>query len=83
MMAWDMHQDLAACFVWKEVMLWFSSLALILAEARLRVIHVASSQKLHREEAEDRRIDVTGYIGSFYHKIVIFSVLGTTCIVVF
>jgi hypothetical protein len=32
--AWDMHQDLVSCFVWKHVGLGFPSLATRLVEAR-------------------------------------------------
>jgi hypothetical protein len=33
-MAWDTHQDLAACFVWKQVELWFLNLASRLAKVQ-------------------------------------------------
>jgi hypothetical protein len=42
----DMHRDLAACFMWKQVGLRFPSLASRLAEARRRVVHVAASWRL-------------------------------------
>jgi hypothetical protein len=44
---------------------------------------VASSRRLHQEKAEDERVDVTGYIGPFYPKIIISNVLGPRGIVVF
>jgi hypothetical protein len=34
-------------------------------------VHVASSWRLHRVEAEDGWVDVTGYVGPFYSKIVV------------
>jgi hypothetical protein len=37
---------------------------------------VASPRRLHRDEAEDRRVDATGCVGPFYPKIVVFYVLG-------
>jgi hypothetical protein len=46
-------------------------------------VHVASSRRLHRVEAEDGRVGVTGYIGPFYPKIIVSSVLGPSGIVVF
>jgi hypothetical protein len=51
------------------------SLVLRLAEARLRVVHVALSQKLRRVEAENGQVDAMRYIGPFYPKITAFSVL--------
>jgi hypothetical protein len=45
--------DLAACYVRKQVMLGFSSLASRLAEVRRRVVHTSSSRRLRRVEAED------------------------------
>jgi predicted membrane-bound mannosyltransferase len=68
---------------WLVVALGFSSLALRLTEAQLRVVHMASSWRLCREEAEDGWVDVTDCFGPFYHKIVVFSVLGSSDIVVF
>jgi hypothetical protein len=44
---------------------------------------VASSRRLHQEKAKDERVDVTGYVGPFYPKIVISNVLGSRGIVVF
>jgi hypothetical protein len=63
--------------------LGFPSLALRLPEARLQVVHVASSQRLRREEAEDGRVDAMSYVGHFYPKIIISSVLDSRGIVVF
>jgi hypothetical protein len=37
---------------------------------------VASSQRLHRDQVEDGRVDATGYVGPFYPKIDVFIVLG-------
>jgi hypothetical protein len=78
----DTRQDLAACFAWKQVGLGFPSLASRLAEARLRVVHVAWSRRLRQDEAEDGRVDATGCVGPFYPKIIIFYVLGPRGIVV-
>jgi hypothetical protein len=72
-----MHRDLAACFTWKQVALEFSSLASRLLETRRRVLYVALLQRLRRVEAEDGRVDVTGCVGPFYPKIIVFSVLDS------
>jgi hypothetical protein len=72
-----------ACFAWKQVALRFSSLALKLAEIRLRVVHVASSRRLRREKTEDGWIDVTSCVGPFNPKIIIFIVLGSKDVVFF
>jgi hypothetical protein len=82
-MTWDTRQDLAAYFTWKQVALWFLSLALRLAETQLRVVHVASSRRVRREEAEDGWVNIMGCVGSFYPKITISSVLDAMDIVVF
>jgi hypothetical protein len=58
--AWDTRQDLAACFVWKQVGLGFPSLASRLSEARRRVVHVAPSRRLRRSQIEDEWVDATG-----------------------
>jgi hypothetical protein len=44
---------------------------------------MASSQRLHRVQAEDGRVDAMSYIGPFYPRIAIFYVLGTRGIIVF
>jgi hypothetical protein len=68
--------DLAACFVWKQVELGFPSLALRLTEARWRVVHVVSSQRLRRVQTEDERVDAMGYIWPCYSYFIVFIVLG-------
>jgi hypothetical protein len=73
--AWNTRRDLAACFTWKPIGLGFSSLASRLVEAQLRVVHVASSWRSCGVKAEDRRVDVSGCIGPFYPKIIVFIVL--------
>jgi hypothetical protein len=78
----DTHRDLSACFAWKQVMLGFPSMAIRLVD-KGRVVHMASSRRLHQVEAEDRRVDTMGCIGPFYPKIVVSSVLGLRGIVVF
>jgi hypothetical protein len=40
------------------------------------MVHMASSQRLHGDEAEDERVDVIGCIGLFYPNFIIFIVLG-------
>ena len=65
----DTRRDLAACFGAKQVWLGFPSLASRLAEARRRMVHVASSRRLRRVEAEDGRADATGCVGLFYPEI--------------
>jgi hypothetical protein len=71
------------CFTWKQVTLGFPSLALILSEARLQVMHVVLSRRLRREKAKDGWVDTTGCVGPFYPKIVVFIVLCPNGIVVF
>jgi hypothetical protein len=39
------------------------------------MVHVASSRRSPRDEAEDRRIDAMGCIGLFYPNFVVFIVL--------
>jgi hypothetical protein len=81
--AWDTHRDLAACFTLKQVGLGFPSLISRLVEARLRVVHVASSRRSCGVEAEDGQVDTMGNIGPFYPKIVIFNILGSNGVFVF
>jgi hypothetical protein len=83
MTVWDMHRDLAACFVWKQIRLEFFSLASKLTEAHRRVVHVAPSRRLHRVQTEGGRIDAMSCIGPLYPRIVVFYVLGSSGIVVF
>jgi hypothetical protein len=71
------RRDLMACFAWKQVALGFPTLASRLTDARWREVHVTSTRRLHRIEAEDGRVDMTGYVGPFYLKIIVFYVLGT------
>jgi hypothetical protein len=40
------------------------------------VVHVASSQRSHKDEAEDGRVDAMGCIRLFYPYFVLFMVLG-------
>jgi hypothetical protein len=54
-----------------------------LVEARRWVVHVATSQRSHEDEAEDGRVDVMGCIRFFYLNFVIFIVLGPRGILVF
>jgi hypothetical protein len=79
----DTRRDLVACFAWKQVTLGFPSLTLRLVEARVRVVHVTSSWRLHREKTEDGRVDAMGCVRAFYPKITVSSVLGPRGIVVF
>jgi hypothetical protein len=60
-----------------------SQFALKLAEVRRWVVHVASPRRSREDEAEDRRVDVTGCIKLFYPYFVIFIVLGARGILVF
>jgi hypothetical protein len=68
-------RGLVVCFTWKQVMLGFLSLASRLTEAQRWVVHVASSRRLRRVEAEDGWVDAMGYIGLFYPNFAIFFVL--------
>jgi hypothetical protein len=43
-----------------------SQFASKLAEPRRRVMHVVSSWRLRRDEAEDGRVDAMGYVGLSY-----------------
>jgi hypothetical protein len=47
------------------------------------MVHIASSRRLRRVEAEDRRVDVMGYIRPFYSNFTFFYVLDPTDILVF
>jgi hypothetical protein len=69
-MAWNTRRDLAACLTWKQLMLGFPSQASRLAKAQQRVMHMASSRRLHRVEVEDGRVNETGSVGPLYPKIV-------------
>jgi hypothetical protein len=40
------------------------------------MVHVASSRRSHRDEAEDGRVDATGCIRLFYPNFTVFVVLG-------
>jgi hypothetical protein len=82
-MAWDTRRDLVACFTWKQVTLWFPRLALRLTEARWWVVHVAPSQRLHRDQVEDGWVDPMGCVGPCYSYFIVFYVLCSRGIVVF
>jgi hypothetical protein len=82
-MAWDTHRDLAACFTWKQVALGFPSLASRLVEARRRVVHVAPSWRLRRDQVEAGRVDVMGCVRPCCPYFAIFYVLGPRGIIVF
>jgi hypothetical protein len=47
------------------------------------MVQVASSLRSHGDQAEVRRVDVTGYIRLFYPNFVILIVLGPKGILVF
>jgi hypothetical protein len=78
-----MHQDLTACFTWKQVILGFPSLASRLVEARRWVVHVALSRRLRRDQVEDRHVDTTDCVEPCYSYFVVFYVLSPKSIVVF
>jgi hypothetical protein len=61
-----MHQDLAACFVWKQVGLGFPSLASRLAKPQRRVVHVAPSWRSRDDQVEDGYVDATYCLGPYY-----------------
>jgi hypothetical protein len=42
----------------------------------MRMVHVASSQRLRRDQVKDRRVNATDYIRPYYPCFVIFIVLG-------
>jgi hypothetical protein len=48
-----------------------------------RMVHVTLLLRLHRVEAEDGRVDATGYVRPFYPNFVIFYVLCPRGILVF
>jgi hypothetical protein len=73
-MTHDTHQDLAACFTWKQVTLGFPSLASRLAEVPRRVVHVASSRRSHGVQVKDRQVDATGCVRPCYPYFAIFYV---------
>jgi hypothetical protein len=47
------------------------------------VVHVATSQRLHQDRVEEKRVDAMGCIGSCYPYFTVFYVLGPKDIVVF
>jgi hypothetical protein len=47
------------------------------------MVHVASSRRLHRVEAEDGWVDTTDCVGYFYPNFIIFYVLVAKSILVF
>jgi hypothetical protein len=73
------RQDLATCFVWKQVGIGFPSLTSTLVEARRRVVHVAPSQRLCHVQSKIGRVDATGCIRPFYPEspFSIYWALGT------
>jgi hypothetical protein len=46
------------------------------------MVHVASSRRLCRVEADDGRVDAMGYVGPFYPNFAVFYVLGPMSILV-
>jgi hypothetical protein len=79
----DTHRDVASCFNWKHVGVGFLILTSRLVEARLCVVHVASSWRSRGVKTENGRVDVMGHVGPFYSKIIIFYVLCHICNLVF
>jgi hypothetical protein len=71
---WDTRRDLAACF---------TDLALRLAEARQRVVHVEPSQRLCRDQVKDGHVDTMGCVRSCYPYFVVFYILCLRSILVF
>jgi hypothetical protein len=41
----------------------------------VRVVHVAPSQRLRKDQVEDGRVDTMGYVGPFNPNFVVFYVL--------
>jgi hypothetical protein len=78
----DTRRDLAACLASKQVWLEFPSLAWRLAEARLRVVHVAPSRRLRRRQAEAGRVNAKGCVGPCYPCFAVFLLLGPRGVVV-
>jgi hypothetical protein len=64
-------------------MLGFPSLASRLVEAQWRVVHVAPSWRLRRDQVKDGRVDATGCVGPYYPYFAVFYVLGSRGIVLF
>jgi hypothetical protein len=82
--AQDTHQDLMACFGWKQVIRsWVSQSGLKTGIGVTAGVHVTPSQKLCRNQVEDRRVDATGCVRPCYPYFAIFYVLGPRGIVVF
>jgi hypothetical protein len=67
----------------KQVTLEFSSLASRLAEAQRRVVHVASSWRLHQDQVKDGWVDAMGNVGPCYPYFTVFYTLGPRGIIVF
>jgi hypothetical protein len=81
--AWDTRQDLTACFVWKQVTLWFPSLTSRLTETRRWMVHVTPSWRLCQDQIEDRRVDAMGCVRLCYAYFTFFYILDHRDIVVF
>jgi hypothetical protein len=54
-----------------------------LTEAQRWVVHVSPLWRLHRDQVEDGRVDVMGYVGSCNPYIVVFFVLCPRGVIVF
>jgi hypothetical protein len=61
----------------------FSQFGSKLVNVRRRVVHVAASRRLRRDQVKDRRVDVTGCVGPRYPYFTVFHVLCLRGIVIF
>jgi hypothetical protein len=76
------HRDLMAYYGWNQVGLGFPSLPQT-GEARQWMVHVAPSQRLHEDQAENERVDAIGCVGHCYRYFAVFIILGSSDILVF
>jgi hypothetical protein len=82
-LTWDTRRVLVTCLVWKKVGVEFFSLTSRLVDTWLRMVHVTSSWRSRRVEAEDGWVNVIDCIEPFYSKIIVFNILGTKDVLVF
>jgi hypothetical protein len=77
------HQDLTACFVWKQVRLEFPSLVSRLVEARRGWCMCHHHECCIELKMMMDRVDVIGCVEPFYLNFSVFYVLGPSGILVF
>jgi hypothetical protein len=69
-----------ACFTWGAMI---SRSGLKTGGDTMWMVHVASSWRLRRDQAEDGRVDAIGCVGPYYPYFAVYFVLGPMGILVF